>query len=266
MQHQGETVGVARARQQLLGGLRVVGFGFYRRHMAEYRRRHQVGCRDRRVFHQALDDGLAVDGLGDCQAHVDVFQWIFWQRLAGTIGDEGRDVAPLVHVKENRAPGNLLRKPEALVGADSGEVRRGDGLDGIDVTREQCGDARRVVGDDAEDHLVPGGRAAPVGRILRQFHAIATRKTREAEWARADHGLAIVEVLGRGIGCGLLRHDENRIEVIGHHGIGRRRLHANRVGVDRAAVGESLHETRVLAVGQLLRAVHGKQHVIRSEG
>ena len=133
MQGQRESIGIARACEQLFRDLRFMGFGFDRGDMAEYRWRNNIGCRYGCILHEAFDDHLAIDRFGDRQAHIDVFQWVLWQRLAGPVGDEGRYLARLIGMNKDGPPGYFLRQPEALVCPNARQIRCGNGLYAVDI-------------------------------------------------------------------------------------------------------------------------------------
>ena len=143
---------------------------------------------------------------------------------------------------------------DPLVLAQIDDVGRRHALDDLHVARQQRGDPRRVLRQQAQRDLLPRRLAAPPGVVARELDPVALGVAHELVRSGADRGLAGIEVLGRCLGGGL-GYDRDLCHVRRHQRIRRRRLEADRVRVDDD------HFLDLLAVrGERRRTVRDGRH------
>ena len=108
--------------------------------------------------------------------------------------------------------------------------------------------------------LLPRRLLAPVVVVADEVDAVAGGVLDELVASAADRRLAAVEVLGRGAGRHLLRHDVDRRQVVGRERIRRRVLEADRVGID-----DLLRDDRLRVRGERAGAVRHVRHAVDRE-
>ena len=85
---QAETVGIAGGGEQFARAFGVKGLGLHFRVVAEHAFGHDLAGGDGSPLHQAFDQRLAVDGLGNRLPHAQVFQRIVLERATSLVGDQ----------------------------------------------------------------------------------------------------------------------------------------------------------------------------------
>ena len=129
-------------------------------------------------------------------------------------------------------------------------------LDHLHVAGQERRDARGVLRQQAQRHLLPRRLAAPVRVVARELDAIALRVAHELVGPGADRRLAGVEIVGGRLRRGL-RDDRDLRHVGGHQRIGRRGLEPDRQRIDDD------HLLDLLRVGgERRRAVRHRRHAL----
>ena len=86
----------------------------------------------------------------------------------------------------------------ALITSEAFNIRCRHLINDINITREQCGGAARIIGDHAVIHALPGGATAPMAIKALQFNPIPRPIGHHAIRPGANRGAASVEILSRG--------------------------------------------------------------------
>ena len=188
----------------------------------------------------------------------------FGERLAVLARDERAGTVEIVEVEIDDAVRDLGSDVELRIVLEAGQVGGGHAFHRIDVAGEQRGDARRFALDDLERDLVPDRLVAPVVVVASEFDAVAAHVADELEAAAADRRLAAVEVVGRRVGGGLLRHDVDRRQVVGRQRIRRRIFQADRIRIDDLLADDGLGVGReaARAVGDERDAVDRERDIL----
>jgi hypothetical protein len=197
---QAKSIRVARIRQKFLRGRRVKRLDLEVLRRPEQELGHQLAGHHGLALHHLVDDGGTIQRLGNRQSNARILQRIAIQRLACLVGDERGNIAVAVDVNIDEAICHGAIDVDALVAAQIDDVRRRHALDDLHVARQQRGDARRVLGKQAQRHLLPRRLAAPPGVVARKLDAVALGVARELVGSGADRGLAGIEVLRRRLG------------------------------------------------------------------
>ncbi|MCY1217699.1 hypothetical protein D9M72_296220 [compost metagenome] len=216
VQRHAEAVRVACLGQQLLGAFGIVLDRLQVGVVAEQRGWHQVVGRLRQAFHQPVLDALPVDRHADGVAHARIFQRVLVQRRAFLGGHVGRLVALGIEIQVDHAVRDLGEERQLGILPHLGQVGRRHVLDRLHVARQQRGQTRGRVGDEAQRGLVPGRLGAPVVVVAHQFDPVVAGVADELERPGADHALALGEVVRAQALRGLLLHDEDRRQVVQH--------------------------------------------------
>jgi hypothetical protein len=132
--------------QKLLRALNVVPLGLQVPGHAEELVGQQLSGGDGGALHHALDDGLAVDRLGDCHPNALVAQRVL-DRRSVLRGDVGRSFPEVIHVEIDHAVGHGLGDAHPAVLGELGDVGGRYILDDVDIACQDGDKRESTLGD-----------------------------------------------------------------------------------------------------------------------
>ena len=222
---------IARFRQQAARGIGIEGRRGHAGHMGIDTLGQELPRRHSGTFHDAVHNRLAVNGNRKRTPHAHILQRVLAQRLAIIIRDEGRILigrAQVIKAKEDQAQANRLRKRNAVILAELRQIRCRYLVNEFHIACQQCGSARRIIGDHAIDHALESRTIAPVIVIPFEFNPVTAAVRHYAVRASANRRAARIEFLGRRVLMRLPVQDANIGHVQRHQRMGRRGAEADR--------------------------------------